>query len=69
MRSAEWAFDWGINEDNRCIYSFKYQGKNLTKSKKTLIFATSYNITNQSMNQTKKEPHNETDLAYEKVMS
>ena len=30
LKSAEWAFDWGINEDNQCIYSFTFEGKNLT---------------------------------------
>ena len=30
LKSAEWAFDWGIKEENRCIYKFKYKGKNLT---------------------------------------
>ena len=30
MKSAEWAFDWGIKEENRCIYKFKYKGRNLT---------------------------------------
>ena len=30
LKSAEWAFDWGINEDNQCIYSFTFEGRNLT---------------------------------------
>ena len=30
LKSAEWAFDWGIKEENRCIYKFKYKGRNLT---------------------------------------
>ena len=30
LRSAEWAFEWGIKEENRCKYSFKMNGRNLT---------------------------------------
>ena len=30
LKSAEWAFDWGINENNRCIYSFRFKQRNLT---------------------------------------
>ena len=30
LKSAEWAFNWGINEDNQCIYSFTFEGRNLT---------------------------------------
>ena len=30
LKSAEWAFDWGVNEENRCIYSFNYKERNLT---------------------------------------
>ena len=30
LRSAEWAFEWGIKEENRCKYSFKMKGRNLT---------------------------------------
>ena len=30
LKSAEWAFDWGIQEENRCVYSFTLRGKNLT---------------------------------------
>ena len=30
LKSAEWAFEWGINEENRCIYSFSLKDKNLT---------------------------------------
>ena len=30
LKSAQWAFDWGINEENRCVYSFQFKGRNLT---------------------------------------
>jgi endoglucanase len=30
LKSAEWAFNWGINKDNQCIYSFTFEGRNLT---------------------------------------
>ena len=30
LKSAEWAFEWGIKEENRCKYSFKMKGRNLT---------------------------------------
>ena len=28
--SSEWAFNWGIKEENRCVYKFNYKGRNLT---------------------------------------
>ena len=30
LKSAEWAFEWGIKEENKCIYSFNMKGRNLT---------------------------------------
>ena len=30
LKSAKWAFEWGIKEENRCKYSFKMKGRNLT---------------------------------------
>ena len=30
LKSAEWAFEWGIKEENKCIYSFSIKGRNLT---------------------------------------
>ena len=30
LASAEWAFEWGILEENSCVYHFKYKGRNLT---------------------------------------
>ena len=30
LNSAKWAFDWAKKEENRCIYSFNFKGKNLT---------------------------------------
>ena len=30
LKSAEWAFDWGIKEENKCVYSFNFKGRNLT---------------------------------------
>ena len=30
LKSAEWAFDWAIKEENRCIYSFRMKERNLT---------------------------------------